>query len=114
MKADIKERWLVALRSGDYEQGVQSLKTKENKFCCLGVLCDLYLQETQQEWNESKEGSVLCKGWNDYLSTEVIEWSGLADNDPIIDDTNITKYNDILGYNFQQLADLIEKGIPSE
>ena len=41
MNPDIKNKWLSALRSGKYEQGRQYLRTPENKFCCLGVLCDV-------------------------------------------------------------------------
>lgn len=32
------EKWITALRSGDYEQGKSALKS-ENKYCCLGVAC---------------------------------------------------------------------------
>jgi len=41
MNANIKKMWLAALRSGQYQQGKESLKTEEGKFCCLGVLCDI-------------------------------------------------------------------------
>jgi len=36
-------KWLVALRSGDYAQGIGQLRkcNGEPKYCCLGVLCDL-------------------------------------------------------------------------
>ena len=40
MDADIKKRWVEALRSGKYAQGKNWLRNKDN-FCCLGVLCDL-------------------------------------------------------------------------
>lgn len=32
--------WLEALESGKYEQGHHYLK-RDDRFCCLGVLCDL-------------------------------------------------------------------------
>lgn len=42
MRAEIKELWLEALRSGRYEQGNGVLfDATHNQFCCLGVLCDL-------------------------------------------------------------------------
>lgn len=41
MDRELRERWVAALRSGKYEQGAGCLRTKEDKFCCLGVLCDL-------------------------------------------------------------------------
>lgn len=42
---NMKERrakLVTALRSGDYKQGQRKLRSYENKFCCLGVACDLY------------------------------------------------------------------------
>lgn len=41
MDADLKAQWLAALRSGQYEQGRYVLRTPSNKYCCLGVLCDI-------------------------------------------------------------------------
>lgn len=35
-----KDRWVTALRSGDYSQGMGNLMAQEG-FCCLGVLCDI-------------------------------------------------------------------------
>lgn len=33
--------WITALESGEYEQGKRQLKSIDNKFCCLAVLCDI-------------------------------------------------------------------------
>ena len=33
--------WVAALRSGEYEQGQHVLHSESNRFCCLGVACDL-------------------------------------------------------------------------
>lgn len=41
MKAELKQRWLNALRSGNYQQGSGYLNRQE-RYCCLGVLCDVY------------------------------------------------------------------------
>jgi hypothetical protein len=40
MKAELKQLWVAALRSGKYAQGKSYLRVK-NEYCCLGVLCDL-------------------------------------------------------------------------
>lgn len=42
MKQSIAERWAAALRSGDYTQGYNRLRSLNDKFCCLGVLCNLH------------------------------------------------------------------------
>lgn len=36
-----KARWIAALRSGRYQQGEHVLRSEDNKFCCLGVACNL-------------------------------------------------------------------------
>lgn len=41
---EVKQKWVAALRSGDYLQGTQYLRTEHKgppRYCCLGVLCDL-------------------------------------------------------------------------
>lgn len=40
MDADVKAKWLAALRSGDYKQARGYLRT-EAGYCCFGVLCDI-------------------------------------------------------------------------
>ena len=40
MNADIKAKWLEALRSGNYRQGYNELRCR-NRHCALGVLCDI-------------------------------------------------------------------------
>lgn len=44
MKAEIKSKWLAALRSGEYAQTSQVLSRVEDgkrSYCCLGVLCEV-------------------------------------------------------------------------
>lgn len=38
---ELLDRWLTALRSGDYDQGIGVLRDSANRYCCLGVLCDV-------------------------------------------------------------------------
>jgi|ERR1044072_4566124 hypothetical protein len=37
---DLKARWVTALRSGDYKQGMHYLKHND-EYCCLGVFCEI-------------------------------------------------------------------------
>lgn len=44
MDKKTKTKWLKALRSGKYKQGMESLsqgRGEQKTFCCLGVLCDV-------------------------------------------------------------------------
>ena len=38
--SEFKDKWLVALRSGDYKQGIGYLR-KGDKYCCLGVAAEI-------------------------------------------------------------------------
>ncbi len=53
MQLKMKKKWLKALRSGKYTQGLCALKTiaekKKASFCCLGVLCDINRKEFTME-----------------------------------------------------------------
>lgn len=76
MNVEIKEKWLNALKSGEYEKRTGYLR-KDNQFCCLGVLCDLYNKETGKgKWRKNNfylrldNSSVI-------LPTEVYQWAGL-------------------------------------
>jgi len=41
MEASLKAKWIEALRSGKYKQGRFKLRTRDDCYCCLGVLCDV-------------------------------------------------------------------------
>jgi hypothetical protein len=83
MKPEIKEKWLAALKSGKYVQGQGVLQGKSgNAFthCCLGVLCDIHMQETREgHWDENgvywcrKDGSCSDR----VLPAAVQTWAGV-------------------------------------
>jgi hypothetical protein len=121
MNADIKKIWVEALRSGQYKQGQTLLRNKENKFCCLGVLCNLHAQAhpaiaaKQKNPNKYlKEGGVLPRA--------VMKWAGLPDECGAQVEINgitdyLTAHNDgvklygdsIKSSTFKQIAKAIEK-----
>ena len=62
MKKSVKKLWLTALRSGEYRQGHDVLRAN-GKFCCLGVLCDLYRKESGgPRWKNESGWSYLVIG----------------------------------------------------
>lgn len=110
MNEDIKRRWVEALRSGVYEQGTGHLRTSDNKYCCLGVLCDIWAQDVGVEWAVfadlfSIKGVILLP------PSDVICWAGLQRQYPevYLDDElcTLSKLNDN-GKTFAEIADLIE------
>jgi hypothetical protein len=45
MIKEIADRWVEALRSGNYPQGRWELHTDDDRYCCLGVLCELAVRD---------------------------------------------------------------------
>jgi len=145
MNPEVKKKWIEALKSGKYKQGRLTLRHTikgEDAFCCLGVLCDLYLKENGLQWEESPlrlnavnilhniqmEHMYLIDGAWGILPSKVIEWAGLECHDPsVVYSTGrvpLSTLNDgprisskpvskITPQTFIQIADIIEKGLSS-
>lgn len=121
--------WTKALRSGKYKKGVGQLKTIKRgnptveKFCCLGVLCDLYSKTKVGKgsmWDEELFLGVKDRGVLDILPPkEVVDWAELEDDDPIIapkaKKKTCSSVNDATCVDrhkgFSYIADLIEKNL---
>lgn len=128
MKTEIKQKWVDALRSGKYEQGSEKLRSHQG-YCCLGVLCDLYSQEQNTEWDfhgAYEEENTPMDYWyfdgeSEFLPESVREWAGFSVASPQVkvyvtdDDEDDWFYNEDIanlndnGYTFNALADLIEQ-----
>jgi hypothetical protein len=56
---EIITNWIAALKSGQYLQGIGKLRSVYDKYCCLGVLCDV-LHQTQQvgEWEQNSTRDI--------------------------------------------------------
>ena len=110
MIEQVKQKWLSALRSGDYQQ-TRSYLRNEDGFCCLGVLCDLYGKEHNVEWNLANSGiNYEFQDEPECLPPSVVEWAGVVGTDPVIGNGEafLSQLNDT-GYTFNEIADLIEK-----
>ena len=97
------QKWVDALRSGEYEQGKGNLKTADGKFCCLGVACEI---SELGEWN----GRYYLDASN-FLPPEVQGWLGLSSSPQIVGvaDGSAWYLNDHRGWSFDQIADAIER-----
>lgn len=105
MKEEIKAQWVAALRSGDYVQGRGVLRDNEDRFCCLGVLCDL----------AERDGAVRLLGGLDHMSygvdaedsdafilpESVREWSGLSGH-----------HGDLRDHHYETLVEANDQGEP--
>ena len=89
MKAEIAERWVAKLRSGTIEQSYTALGRGDGTRCCLGVLCDIAVEDgiippptsingggTMLQYG-SLEDRIVERVAGGYLPTAVQEWAGM-------------------------------------
>jgi hypothetical protein len=117
MKGDLKEKWVRALRSGEYAQGKGLLREynpvhKQDQFCCLGVLCDIVAKEGLEGedgkkfvWGDDDHAFIFR---NDRSATELPP--GLRRTVGVSDELQyqLIALNDG-GSNFGQIAKVIEE-----
>lgn len=104
MDATLKTKWLEALRSGKYEQGRCLLRSSDDKFCCLGVLCDV----ADVQWSPGA-GKFYAMGGElkaAYLPDSFKESFGINDSEERI----LTQSNDD-GSSFADIANYIEANL---
>lgn len=130
MNQDIKERWVAALRSGEYEQGYGLLRNSQEYYCCLGVLSELAVQDgviasATQDYvadqdclddDAPRHYSYGPESTGTVLPEAVVEWAGLSSENPTVqmNDHDAGQYRDSLAeindaeHSFEYIADLIE------
>ena len=109
MHKNIKEKWIAALRSGEYKQGRKHLNNN-GAYCCLGVLCEVYLENCDEPKIEKRaevgyDNLVFYGGWSASLPPEVHVWSGLSNLSP----AHLIYLNDTAKKSFAEIADYIEE-----
>jgi hypothetical protein len=120
MNKEIKDKWLKALRSGEYKQGRLFLRATDDgvdSYCCLGVLANECLYGKWDKWEEfsDKANDKLIWSYNNeryatgpfklpnsftsYLDIKKEDWvhilSGMNDS----------------GKTFEEIADWIEENL---
>lgn len=110
MDAQLKAKWIEALRSGKYAQAVGRLRDDENCYCCLGVLCDI--------------SGLGLWGGNSYRVDDDVSFFGLPGRLQKEAGLSLTEAGELWGRNdgicgrpkcsFEQIADYIEANIPAD
>ena len=98
MLTENQQKWVAALRSGDYEQGRGSLQ-RGDKYCCLGVAC--VVAEINGVSVTKFEGEI--DGGGLWSQKAVKDWVGLSDKEG-----RLISANDRDEWSFAEIADLIE------
>lgn len=110
MNPQVKEKWIEALRSGEYIQDVAHLRTNSG-YCCLGVLTDLYFKETgspDEQWEPACGGKYYwAKGLDTTPPTTVCFWADISQNTEDV----LIQMNDKEGRSFSEIADYIQENL---
>jgi len=114
--------WIEALRSGEYRQGLKSLRQSSikggsSRFCCLGVAVDVYAKSTGlSPWHQTPGRQWTAFDMHSVLPKQIREWFGLIDSDPVVlPSTDTVRYvscvdaNDTNLWSFRKIADALEK-----
>jgi hypothetical protein len=131
---DNAKKWVEALRSDKFEQGTGKLIQPTDdggvKHCCLGVLCEVYMEENNTldrgEHDENYFSAAEGLAYEEALPPEVKEWAGLRTNygafyyqdiaarlkaeeiAGALGNDNLVDLNDGAKWTFEQIADFIE------
>lgn len=115
MNPEIKANWVAKLRSGEYQQSRNVLRTKDNKYCCLGVLCEIAVANgvIPEPHLTAPRGSYCYDGMTAGLPDSVMLWSEIPEYlgslvEVLKLERNLASLNDH-GVDFDGIADIIEE-----
>jgi hypothetical protein len=131
MRKAVRDAWVAALRSGEYQQTIGALSRKNaddtRGYCCLGVLCEVARKDGLGIEIVEDHDTRLYDGVSGELPDSVAEWAELTygvyqlDQNPILGDHDAAEWNDGYDYDeetgeesrasFAEIADLIEEHI---
>lgn len=113
------QKWVAALRSGNYQQARNTLRSLKG-YCCLGVACEVYrIEHPGVDWQAMEVGTVFSfESYTRVLPDSVRDWLGLAthvgrysEDTDSTEDIDLTAANDS-GLSFAAIADIIESNPP--
>jgi hypothetical protein len=113
MTKKMKNKWLKALRSGNYKQGQETLCSTINdkrEYCCLGVLCRIAgLPEVKLDFDNEIEFHMPDKSSCDAkeLNSDMRKFFGITKRQMEI----LIEKNDDEQLSFKEIANWIEKNI---
>jgi hypothetical protein len=101
---ELVQKWIDALRSGNYQQGCYMLRSLNDKFCCLGVLCDIV---DPTRWTTDLPvfpDRYHFAGNIGTLPDDVINSVGIS----MLFEGDLMTLNDNQGNSFTEIADYLE------
>lgn len=113
MKQEIAEIWIEALESERFKQGTGQLRHDDDTYCCLGVLCQLAVENgviEEPELNSEGDHYLYARS-NAFLPPEVMDWSGMKSDNGDLGYRSLVALNDGDGFNFSQIAKTIRENV---
>lgn len=117
LRADLRNRWIAALRSHQYPQIKGNLRTIDG-YCCLGVLCDLtpelahWIHAGRHSiWGSRAAPQETCHSIppNAVLKALFVEWGEKGMKEEQADFITILQQkNDLYNFTFEEISDYIE------
>jgi hypothetical protein len=110
MNPEVKDQWVKALRSGEYEQTRNLLHRVDGGYCCLGVLSELAVQAgvIPPARREKDDPHAWYYGPDEcILPLPVENWAGLNGSSESATVGQLMRLND-KGDSFAIIADVIE------
>ena len=117
MREYVKDKWIAALKSGKYKQ-TRGCLNDGNGYCCLGVLCEVFIAEgnvldvgTKGSVVTYNNGSVVTyNGEETYPPPDVLRWAGIQHVNGMASGVNysVTAVNDV-AYSFTPSIEYIEQ-----
>lgn len=100
LPTEFKQKWVAALRSGEYKQGQSLLLNGDNEYCCLGVACKVagYTDKTIR----NSEGYIKKT-----LTHVPIELRGLDPDNALVE--KLIGFNDDKEWSFNRIAAYVER-----
>lgn len=126
MKKDIVQKWVDALRSGDYRQTRGRLQrtvaksddvvygSSEPGFCCLGVLCEIAVADgVIENLGPDSDGDIQygAAGSRSTVGPTIDIYDWLDETGGELGRLNLVSLNDDEGYSFEQIAEVLETEI---
>lgn len=105
MQAELKAKWIAALRSGEFSQAKTRLRDGD-AYCCLGVLCQVSGGMSDSEWESYRYS----------FAHPTLVKAGLYGGTTLPRDSIAKKLADMndMGKSFAEIADYIEREISAE
>lgn len=126
------DKFLAALRSGEFQQGQWLMNDSDEHFCCMGVMAELAHRDGAVS-KDNRFSAVMYGGFDHLPPRNVVEWvgvpaenvydreegngfvnirlfnTGLECSKTYRDFVTASELNDTHGLSFAEIADLFEK-----